>query len=130
MALCMNLVLTASRAQGVPVSGGKLLKLSQTSTARAAGRQASQPETRASQPRASQGSQRVTINFSTFLSIVDCHTSLPECMQGKATAPRKALKASASQTASASQGKAPSSSQSSQQVTKTFSTFRSSIIAL
>jgi hypothetical protein len=67
MPMCMHPVLIASRAQSVPVSqpGGKVFKSTLTSTARAAGL-ASAAELPASQARASQGSQKVTRNFSTF----------------------------------------------------------------
>ncbi len=127
--MCMHLALFASRAQNVPVSqcGGKQLKSTMTSTARAAGQAAERP---ASQARASQGSHKVISPltpryFSTY--------SLSSCLQGKgkAPAPRKASQTpSASQTKSASQGKVLSSSQSSQKVTKIFSTFRMSCCAL
>jgi hypothetical protein len=90
MPMCMHLVLIASRAQSVPVSqrGGKQLKSTMTSTARAAGlasaseaerpasqarasqgshkARASAAERPASQARASQGSHKVTRKFSTF----------------------------------------------------------------
>ena len=69
MPMCMHPVLIASRAQGVPVSqpGGKVLKSTMTSTARAAGlASASEAERPASQARASQGSHKVTRKFSTF----------------------------------------------------------------
>ncbi len=69
MPMCMHLVLIASRAQSVPVSqrGGEVLKSNMTSTARAAGlARASAAERPASLARASQGSVKVTRNFSTF----------------------------------------------------------------
>jgi hypothetical protein len=67
MPMCMHPVLIASRAQSVPVSqpGGKVLKSTLTSTARAAGL-ASAAERPESQARASQGSHKVTRIFSTF----------------------------------------------------------------
>ncbi len=69
MPMCMHPVLITSRAQSVPVSqpGGKVLKSTLTSTARAAGLEsASAAERPASQARASQGSHKLTRNFSTF----------------------------------------------------------------
>ena len=71
MPMCMHLVLIASRAQSVPVSqrGGKVLKSTLTSTARAAGlasASAARAERPASQARASQGSHKVTRNLSTY----------------------------------------------------------------
>jgi hypothetical protein len=67
MPMCMHPVLIASRLQSVPVSqpGDKVLKSTLTSTARATGL-ASAAERPASQTRASQGSHKVTRNFSTF----------------------------------------------------------------
>ena len=126
MPMCMHPVLIASRAQSVPVSQpvGKVLKSTLTSTARAAGL-ASAAERPASQARASQGSHKVNRNFSTFSSLTIY--SLLSCLQGKgkAPAPWKASQThSASLSKSASQGAVPSSSQSSQKVTKNFSTFR------
>ena len=72
MPMCMHLVLIASHAQSVPVSqrGGKVLKSTMTSTARAAGlARARAAEGPASLARASHGSHKVTRNFSTFSTL-------------------------------------------------------------